>query len=96
MPGAAPPMHNDKSSMVGFLVQDASCPQAAFALWACPCEVPLVIRYVFSTKKDLSQYTEQFVALRGIEHEGACGLPLLEARKVDVLPPLPCPCPASP
>src|SRR5262245_36628027 len=82
---------------LGFILPDASCPQAAHVLTPCPCEVPVITDHLFSTKVDLNRYAGDFVSIKALVAPGTCQPDLLDVRKVDVQPNLPpCPCPASP
>src|SRR5213594_3435805 len=83
-------------SVVGFVLPDSSCPQAAYVLTPCTCTMPQIDYYLFSTKIDLSRYAQRYLTLRGTIEPGNCQAQLFEVRKVALNPnPPPCVCPPS-
>ena len=86
---------SNSETISGWLQASSSCPQGPFELAVCPCPIPQVTHYVFSTKVDLSQYIGHFVTLRGSTQTGNCQASLFQARKATVEPNRPCPCMAS-
>ncbi len=75
----------------GFILQDASCPQAGYILVHCPCDPPGI--YLMSTKIDLGLHVGDHVTVKGLVVQGGCQPETLDVTKVTKEPALPpCPC----